>query len=92
MFWLKLYKLGINGKHFENNQRYNKVKTCVRNCNALSVFFFECAVGLKQGEVISPLLFPLFIEDLELFLQGDLRSGLCLDDIAFILIVFADDM
>ena len=49
---------------------YNKIKTCVRGCNSYSDFF-EFAVGLKQGEVISPALFSLFIEDLELFLQGD---------------------
>ena len=90
--WFKLYKLGINGKLLAIiRDMYNNVKTCVRNCNSLSDFF-ECAVGLKQGEVISPLLFSLFIEDLELFLQGDLSSGLCLDDITFILMLFADDM
>ena len=90
--WFKLYKLGINGKLLAIiRDMYNNVKTCVRNCNSLSDFF-ECAVGLKQGEVISLLLFSLFIEDLELFLQGDLSSGLCLDDITFILMLFADDM
>ena len=54
--------------------------------------FFECAVGLKQGEVISPLLFSLFIEDLELFLQEDQNCGLRLDDITFLLMLFVDDM
>ena len=52
----------------------------------------ECAIGLKQGEVISPILFSLFIEDLELFLQGDQNCGLSIDDITFILMLFADDM
>ena len=70
---------------------YNKVKTCVRGCNSYSDFF-DCAVGLKQGEVISPMLFSLFIEDLELFLQNDQCSGLSLDEITFILMLFADDM
>ena len=53
---------------------------------------FECAVGLKQGEVISPALFSLFLEDLELFLQGDQTCGLTFDDITFILMLFADNM
>ena len=60
-------------------------------CNSYSIFF-ECAIGLKQGEVISPALFSLFIEDFELFLQGDQTYGLTFDDITFILMLFADDM
>ena len=56
------------------------------------LIFFTCAVGLKQGEVISPLIFSLFIEDVELFLQDNHSSRLLLDDIMFILMLFADDM
>ena len=90
--WFKLYKLGVNAKTLRIiKDMYNNVKTCVRGCNSYSVFF-ECAVGLKQGEVISPILFSLFIEDLELFLQEDPNCGLSLDDITFILMLFADDM
>ena len=71
---------------------YSQVKSRVRGCNSYSEFF-ECAIGLKQGEVLSPILFSLFIEDLELFLQDDLNSGLTLNDhLTFILMLFADDM
>ena len=90
--WHKLLKLGINAKMLRIiRDMYNNVKTCVRNCHSYSEFF-ECAVGLKQGEVISPLLFSLFIEDFELFLQDDQNCGLRLDDITFLLMLFADDM
>ena len=90
--WFKLFKLGINGKMLRIlKDMYNQVKACVRACNSYSDFF-ECAIGLKQGEVISPLLFSLFVDDLELFLQGDPNCGLNLDDITFILMLFADDM
>ena len=70
---------------------YNNVKICVRSCRSCSDSF-ECAVGLKQGEVISPLLFSLFIEILELFLQEDQTCVLRLHDITFLLMLFADDM
>ena len=90
--WYKLYKIGINGKMLKIiKDMYNQVKACVRGCNSYSDFF-ELAIGLKQGEVISPLLFSLFIEDLELFLQNDPNCGLTLDDVTFILMLFADDM
>ena len=90
--WFKLYKIGINAKMLRIvRDMYNKVITCVRGCNTYSDFF-DCAVGLKQGEVMSPLLFSLFVEDLELFLQNDQCSGLSIDEITFILMLFADDM
>ena len=70
--------------------KYNQVKACVRGCNSYSDFF-ECAIGLKHGEVISLLLFSLFIEDLELLLQNDTNCGVTLDDVTFILMLCADD-
>ena len=90
--WCKMFKLGINGKLLRIvKNMYSQVKSCVRGCNSYSEFF-ECAIGLKQGEVLLPILFSLFIEDLELFLQDDPNSGLTLNDLTFILMLFADDM
>ena len=37
-------------------------------------------------------MFSLILEDLELFLIGNINSGLTIDDITLILILFADDM
>ena len=70
---------------------YQKVKSCVKLCSNYSDYF-QYAVGLRQGEVISPILFSLFVEDLELFLQSDINSGLSFDDVILILLLFADDM
>ena len=90
--WLKLYKLCIDGNILRIvKDMYEKVKYCVRSCNNYSQFF-EYAVGLRQGEVISPILFSLFVEDLELFLQNDVTSGLSFNDILLSLLLFADDM
>ena len=41
---------------------------------------------------MSPVLVSLFLEDLELFLQDNNESGLTIDDIVLILLLFADDM
>ena len=41
---------------------------------------------------MSPLMFSLFVEDLELYLQNDSALGLTLKDIVLILLLFADDM
>ena len=37
-------------------------------------------------------MFSLYLEDLELYLQGNVNSGLHIDDIVLILLLFADDM
>ena len=51
---------------------YENVKSCVKACSSYSDYF-NYAVGLRQGEVMSPLLVSLFIEDLELFLQKKIQ-------------------
>ena len=85
--WYKLFKQGLNGKKLQLiKYMYNNVKPCVRGCNSLSEYF-NCEVGLKQGEVMSPSLFSLFIEDLD-----DVNCGLSFIDIRFVLMLFADDM
>ena len=90
--WLKLFKLGIRGKLLRIiRDMYQKVKSCVKCCNSYSDYF-EYAVGLRQGEVISPILFSMFVEDLELYLQNNVDSGLIIDDIVLIMLLFADDM
>lgn len=90
--WLKLFRQGIQGKMLRVIKSiYEKVKSCVRSRNNFSDFF-EYSVGLRQGEVISPILVSLFLEDLELFLKEKVDSGLLIEDRVLILLLFADDM
>jgi hypothetical protein len=71
--WLKFYKLGIDGKILRiiKNMYEQVFKSCVRSCHTYSDFL-DYAVGLRQGDIISPVLISLFVEDLELFLQSDI--------------------
>ena len=45
---------------------YTNIKYCVNSWNSYTEYF-KCAVGVGKGEVVSPILFSLFIDDLELF-------------------------
>ena len=89
--WLKLYKAGISGKMLRIIKSiYEQVKSCVKHCSGYSEFFY-ISIGFRHGEVMSPVLFALFIEDLELYIQSN-NSGLSFHDISLILLLFADDM
>ncbi len=70
---------------------YRTVKSCVKHSGQYSDFFY-ISLGLRQGEIMSPILFALFIEDLELYLQDSVNSGLTFDDVTILLLLFADDM
>ena len=50
---------------------YRKVKSCVKSLNSFFSANFEYVIGLSQVEVMSPIMFSRFIEDLELFLKED---------------------
>jgi len=90
--WFKLHKLGVRGRLLRLvRDVYSKIRAKVRDCSSY-IDFFECSVGLKQSEVLSPILFSLFFEDLEMYLFDNENSGLTLDKISFIIMLFADDM
>ena len=90
--WYKLYRLGLNGKILRVvKDMYTKVKSCVRKGNSYSDFF-DNYIGLMQGEIISPIMFALFLEDLELSLHDTNSTGVEFEDLMLVILYFADDM
>ena len=69
---------------------YSSVKSCVRHLNCLSEFF-KSDLELFQGEIMSPILFSLFINDIGSSLQVNTLEGITLDQITIHLLLFADD-
>ena len=55
------------------------------------VRFVSCDVGLLQGEILSPFLFSLFLNDIELYLQENINDGIDIEHLKFYLLLFADD-
>lgn len=65
--WYKLKKTGVgsNSKLLKVIQSlYQETKSCVL-INDKQTEYFNCNVGVRQGENLSPLLFALFLNDLE---------------------------
>ena len=97
--WRKLTQHGINGKCFEFiHSMYQNIKSKVTNDEGSSQFF-DCNVGVRQGENLSPFLFSIFLNDLEWYLVSKNVSSLELDvnsdDIhiflKLLLLLYADD-
>ena len=59
---------GINGKCFQYIQNMYKGIKSMLKINGMSSEFFNCNIGVRQGENLSPFLFSLYINDLEEFL------------------------
>ena len=66
--WVKLIKHGIQGKMLKIiHSLYENVKSCVKHNGLLSEYFSN-TIGLFQGEVLSPILYSLYVNDCEIFL------------------------
>ena len=67
--WKKLLANNINGQFFRIIFNiYRGIKSCV-SCNEDQTSFFSSFRGVRQGVNVSPLLFALFLNDLETFLS-----------------------
>ena len=70
----KLGQMGINGKI------YKAISTLYANprarvmLNEYSTQYFECPIGVKQGDCLSPTLFAIFINDLALEIKESLHG------------------
>ena len=77
---------------------YNDIKSCV-SYNGKCSDMFSCQVGLREGEILSPIMFSLYVNDLYDYLHARVGNGILIDyDIDEItnyfnmfLLMYADD-
>ena len=61
LLWQALARFGVPPQMIETiRQFHDGMRTCVRNDDGLCLEWFEVAQGLRQGCVLSPLLFNVF--------------------------------
>ena len=76
----KIIQEGITGKCF--NFIFNLYKDIIKSkvsTNEGSTEFFDCNIGVRQGESMSPILFTFFLNDLEHFLNSKNVDGVKCD-------------
>ena len=97
--WHKLLQHNINGKVFNViSNMYKDIKSCVSSMGNDSAFFSSLS-GVRQGENLSPVLFSLYLNDLENLLERNSECGIPInyanDEIVIIfkvfLLLYADD-
>ena len=74
--WKKLLNQGIQGKFFRLiKNMYTNIKSCISH-NGFKSNFFTSNAGVRQGENLSPILFALFLNDLETHLRSRENTGI----------------
>lgn len=93
LLWRKLSNMGLNGKIFQSLKAlYGNVKCSVR-LNGHLTDWFPVTSGLKQGCLLSPLIFNLFVNDLSDALEAT-QLGIALQgiDSKLNMLLYADDL
>lgn len=84
----KLYELGLSYKLTKIiESAYQRTETAVWTGNELSEYF-NTNSGVKQGCLLSPLLFTLYVNDI----HDSLGGGIMVDDINIRVLLYADDI
>lgn len=74
--WQKMIESQIKGKCFNVIfNMYQEIKSCVL-VNGERSPFFECTIGVRQGENLSPFLFAIYLNDLESHLRINNVNGI----------------
>ncbi|KAL4431289.1 hypothetical protein ABPG75_006545, partial [Micractinium tetrahymenae] len=77
LLWAALRRAGIGGAMLQAIQAmYADVPVCVRSADGLSGCF-QAVLGVKQGCPLSPLLFGIFLDDFEEYLQSAAGEAYC---------------
>jgi hypothetical protein len=94
LLWPILLKNDIRGKLFKCiRSMYTCVKARVR-CNYGITQYINCSLGVKQGDICSPVLFSLFINELALDVLKGGKHGVTfgLDAFELFILLLADDV
>ena len=88
----KLSKIGVTGQFYKAiSSMYLNPKSRII-LNEFETDYFDCPIGVRQGDCLSPTLFAIFINDLAEEIKAS-NVGLDLDSETFVnILLYADDI
>ena len=92
ILWFKLVEIGVRGKMLNVIKSiYSNLKSRVKFDNRVSSDF-TCCLGVRQGECLSPILFSMYLNDIEreYILKG--AEGVDIGMLKLFLLLYADDI
>ena len=92
ILWFKLVEIGVGGKMLNVIKSiYSNLKSRVKFDNRVSSDF-TCCLGVRQGECLSPILFSMYLNDIErdYMLKG--AEGVDIGMLKLFLLLYADDI
>ncbi len=91
LLWYKLTCIGVSDNMLSSLKSLYRNVQCTVRVNGNKSDWFEVGAGLKQGCILSPLLFNLFINDLVYGLNR-LKCGLICGNTPLSVLLYADDI
>ena len=93
ILWPILTKNGIQGKLLKCvKSMYESVKARVRASDNSLTEHINCTLGVKQGDICSPILFSLYINELAIEITRNGRHGVSLETYELLALLLADDI
>ena len=73
---------------------YANLKSCVKLSSHCPTSYFPCNIGTRQGDISSPTIFSLFIDQLSNLLRKNCETGIFIDNSIpdIVCLMFADDV
>jgi len=86
---------GVNGNFLKVLVKmYANLKSCVKLSSNCPTSYFPCNIGTRQGDISSPTIFSLFIDQLSNLLRQNCETGFFIDNSIpdIVCLMFADDV